>query len=120
MKKTDGITNVENASLLEKDFKNWKTSSLEKGGYFPVFLALKEEFLLRELSGGAVKLYLYLGLHSGNMTGRTWVSIETMARYFNKSPRTISNWLLELEKFKLIERMQMEMNGVSNTFLRPY
>lgn len=114
------ISNHKKADLLKQRYKSWKTSLLQSGGYFPVFLEFKEDFLLKKLSGNAVKLYLYLGFHSGNMSGETWVSIEQMSKYFDKSPRTISNWLRELEKHNLIERMQMEKNGVSHTLLRPY
>ncbi|RXY97530.1 hypothetical protein DMO16_24325 [Fictibacillus sp. S7] len=63
---------------------------------------------------------MYLGLMSGNETGKTWVTIDTMAKYFGKSKRTISVWLKELEKYKLVERMQMEPNGAAYTFLLPY
>lgn len=114
------LPNFRKAELLEQDFSKWKSTSLEKGGYFPVFSGLKERFLLKNLSGNAIKLYLYLGLHSGNDTGSTWVSIEYIAKYFEKSPRTISYWLKELEEAQLITRMQMENNGVAYTFLRPY
>ena len=114
------IPNYQKAQSFEKQYSDWKSASLNKGGYFPVFTAFKERFLLKELSGNAVKLYLYLGLYSGNDTGKTWISIESMAKYFGKSPRTVSNWLRELEEAKLIERMQMEKDGVSHTFLRPY
>ncbi|MBO1005917.1 helix-turn-helix domain-containing protein [Pseudogracilibacillus auburnensis] len=116
----NGLPNYRKAELLEQDYSAWKSASLEKGGYFPVFNGFKEEYLLKNLSGNAIKMYLYLGLHSGNETGTTWVGIETIAKYFDKSPRTISYWLKELEEAELIVRMQMEKNGVSYTFLRPY
>lgn len=116
----DELPNYRKAAFFEQSYSSWKSVSLIKGGYFPIFSGFKEEFLLKKLSGNAVKLYLYLGLHSGNDTGKTWVSIENMAKYFGKSPRTISNWIQELEDSHLIERMQMVKNGVSFTFLRPY
>lgn len=43
-----------------------------------------------------------------------------MAAYFKKDKRTISNWIGKLEKVGMIERIQLEMNGVAHTFLRPY
>jgi len=114
------LPNKQRAELYKKEYKNWKKDSIEKEGWFPVFSAFKEEFFLREMSGNAVKLYIYLGLHTKNETGECWVSIDTMAKYFNKSPRTISGWLKELEKSQLIKRMQLENNGVAYTFLKPY
>lgn len=108
------------AELNRNEYAKWKKDALSRFGYFPVFQPLKESFLLKNLSGNALKLYLYLGLMSDNTTGETWVSIETIARYFDKSKRTISDWIKELEKAGLIERMQLEQNGVSHTFLVPY
>lgn len=114
------IPNYRKAEILEKNYMNWKKSSLQFSGYFPIFSEFKEGYYLKNLSGNAVKLYLYLGLRTGNEDGKTWVSIETMASYFGKSKRTISDWLKELEKYNLVERMQMSPNDVSYTFLLPY
>lgn len=114
------IPNKQKAVIYREDYGEWKEYSLDHHGYFPIFQTFKEAFLLRDLSGNALRLYLYLGLMSGNKTGETWVSIDTIAQYFDKSTRAISNWIKELEEAKLIERMQLENNGVSHTFLKPY
>ena len=108
------------AEVLREEYANWKVSALNSFGFFPIFQPLKESFFLKELSGNAIKLYVYLGLMSANRTGETWVSIETMAKYFGKSKRTISTWLKELETADLIERHQLEKDGVSHTFIKPY
>jgi DNA-binding MarR family transcriptional regulator len=108
------------AKIYKKQFRTWKHNALAQSAYFPVFKELKETHLLRNLSGGALKIYIYLGLHSKQWTGETWVTMEQMAAYFGVSKRTINNWLQELKKKRLIERMQLELNGVSFTFLRPY
>jgi DNA-binding transcriptional ArsR family regulator len=118
--KNKKIPNYRIAETNENEYGAWKKNALQHYGYFPVFQPFKEDFLLKNLSGNAVKLYIFLGLMSGNESGKTWVSIETMAKYFNKSKRAISQWLSELEKSHLIERMQMEQNGVAYTFLKPY
>lgn len=114
------LSNAKKSDILKKDYEKWKNKSLQEQGYFPVFSSIKENFILREISGNALKLYIYLGLHVKNNTGECWISIDTMAKYFNKSPRTISTWIKELEDKELIERMQMQKNGVAYTFLRPY
>lgn len=101
-------------------YQKWKEHALDDFGYFPIFQPFKESFLLRNLSGNALRLYIYLGLMSGNKTGETWVTIETMAKYFDKSKRSISGWIKELEEAGLIERMQLKPNGPSHTFLKPY
>lgn len=114
------IPNNRKAELLRKKYGNWKNEAFNRFGFFPIFQPLKEEFFLKNLSGNAVKLYIYLGLASANETGETWVSINTMARYFGKSERTISYWLKELEESFLIERFQMKKDGVAHTFIQPY
>lgn len=116
----DKIPNKRKAEINREDFSKWKRNALDNFGFFPVFQPLKETFILKKLSGNALRLYLYLGLMSDNNTGETWVSIDTMATYFEKSKRTISDWLKELEKAGLIERMQLKPNEVSHTFLKPY
>jgi DNA-binding MarR family transcriptional regulator len=108
------------ADLNRADYGSWKRNALNRFGFFPVFQPFKESFLLKKLSGNALRLYLYLGFMSDNETGETWVSIETIAAYFDKSKRTISDWLKELEKAGLIERLQLKPNGVAHTFLKPY
>jgi hypothetical protein len=114
------LPNHRKGDIFEKNYSIWKSNSLKTSGYFPIFNGFKENYYLKNISGNAIKLYIYLGLHTGNETGRTWVSIENIAKYFEKSPRTISYWLKELDEAHLIERLQMEKNGVSHTFLRPY
>lgn len=95
----------------DKNFKN-------KKGFFPIFHGFKEH--MKTLSPGATSLFLYLGLHSNNLTGETTHSIERMANFFGKSTRTISMWLKELESHDLIERIQLTFNGTSHTFIKPY
>ncbi len=116
----DKMTKSQRANMNRKHYKDWKKTSLESFGYYPIFQPFKETFLLRTLSGNALKLYVYLGLMSGNTTGESWVTIATMAKYFEKSERTISGWLKELEQAKLIERFQLKPNSVAHTFLNPY
>jgi len=112
--------NKRKADFYRRNYAEWKKDHFKLEGFFPIFQSFKESFLLRRLSGNAVKLYLYLGLMSGNETGETWVSIPTMAKYFEKTERTISSWLKELEDARLIKRMQMEPDGVAHTFLMGY
>lgn len=114
------IPNYRKATMYRANYKKWKELSLDTVGYFPIFQSFKEEFLLREISGNALKLYIYLGLHTGNKTGETWVTIESMATYFKKSHRTISNWIDELIELNLIERKQLTFNAPAHTFLLPY
>lgn len=107
------------ATHLRKEHSQWRdTNFLEKKGFFPIFTDFKK--VLPSLSGGAVSLFVYLGLHSNNQTGECFHSIAKISNFFNKSPRTISAWFSELENVGLVKRIQLEMNGPSHTFIRPY
>lgn len=107
------------AERLMNDYLIWKTDNINKKvGFFPVYSNFKEH--MRELSPGAISLYLYFGIHSKNKTGESYHSIETIADFFGKSSRTISSWIKELEENQLIVRRQNKIRGVSTTYLRPY
>ncbi|MEW4226374.1 helix-turn-helix domain-containing protein [Rossellomorea marisflavi] len=107
------------ASYLRKDHSQWRDEQFSnKNGFFPVFSEFKQH--LSDLSGGAVSLFLYLGLNSNNQTGECYHDISKISEYFGKSPRTISSWFKELEERQIIERLQLQLNGVSHTFIRPY
>ena len=106
-----------NKSIYEK----WKKNTLSyKVGYFIIFQTFKDNNLLAQISGSALKLYLFLGLHTNNYSGECWVTIQKAAEYFGKDPRTISIWIKELEKLGLIERVQVKPKQPSYTFLKPY
>lgn len=113
-------TNKVRAALHRKRFKVWKSTALQRFGYFPVFQPFRDTFLLRNLSGNAVKLYIYLGLMSGNDTGETWVTVETISAYFGKTTRAVSEWIRELENVGLLDRFQLKPNEAAHTFLVPY
>jgi hypothetical protein len=107
------------ATEMRREHSQWRdTNFINKEGFFPVFNGFKEK--MPYLSGGAVSLFIYFGLHSNNQTGECYHSINKISTYFNKSTRTINNWIKELEDAKLIVRMQLEINGPSHTFIRPY
>lgn len=104
---------------LKQDHFEWREQNFKyKEGFYPVFKGFKKH--MQSLSPGAISLFLYLGLHSNNLTGESSHSIETIASFFNKSTRTISAWIKELEEQDLIERVQIKFNGVSHTFIKPY
>jgi DNA-binding MarR family transcriptional regulator len=107
------------ATRLRKEHSQWRdTNFSNKEGFFPVFYDFKK--MLPNLSGGAISLFIYIGLHSNNLTGECYHSINKIADFFGKSPRTISKWIDELEEEKLIQRLQLEIDGPAHTFIRPY
>ena len=119
-KANKNLTNKALAEIIIEKYRNWKKKSLEDGGYFIVFNSFKDDYYLRDLSGGAVKLFLFFGISGKNKTGESYYTIEEIAEYFKKSPRTIEIWIKELEKKRLINRMPKGLNSVAYTYLLPY
>ncbi|MGB2513197.1 helix-turn-helix domain-containing protein [Leuconostoc suionicum] len=89
-------------------------------GFFVIFNGFLDDGHLKKISGGALKLYVFLGIKSKNDTGESFYTVKQMADYFDVSTRSISNWIKELEKINLVERIQLEYNGVAHTFLNTY
>lgn len=105
---------------LRETFSSWKNEvhQLNKP-FFAIHSDFKHLFL-KDLSGGAMKLYVFLGLHSKYQTGESWYSAKDVAEFFEKDSRTVSNWFKELEDTGLIVREQQGFKMKANTFLRPY
>lgn len=114
------LRNREKSLILRRNFRLWKFNSLDNAGYFTIFQGFEESEKLKNISGNALKLYIYLGLHANNYEGIVWHSNRTISRYFNKSERTIRGWMKELEDLNLIKRMRLNYNGQIYTYLQPY
>lgn len=115
----DMETNTSKAIRLRKKHSQWREFNFNsKAGFFPVFKGF--EYYLPKISGGAVSLFLYIGLHSNNKTGECYHDLKTIADFFGKTERTITSWFKELEDVGLIERFQIKLNGVAHTFILPY
>ncbi|MCU7757198.1 helix-turn-helix domain-containing protein [Bacillus cereus] len=120
MNQFQGLSNKKKAKLYKDNYKKWKEYSLNENGFFIIFSGFVEENKLKKISGNALKLYIYLGMYSKNMTGEVWHSTKTIANYFGKSERTIRGWMKELEDQHLIKRMRLEFDGQPHVFLQPY
>lgn len=120
MLEEEKVSNQIKAYRQKYNYSLWKKDSLDSKGFFVIFNGFLENGHLRRISGGALKLYVFLGIKSDNFTGESYYSLESIANYFEVSTRTISNWFLELEQRKLIVRYQLEFNGVSHTYLNTY
>jgi hypothetical protein len=102
------------------NYGEWKENNIrKKEGFFPIYNSFKFTHLSK-ISGGALKAYIYLGLHSHNKTGECWHSIEKISEFFQVDERTTKKWLAELEDFGLIVRIQKGFRRIANTFLVPY
>ncbi|MGN7170848.1 helix-turn-helix domain-containing protein [Paenibacillus cellulositrophicus] len=105
---------------LRENHQSWKKKNhANRVGFFPIFNDFKYTHL-SEISGGALKAYIYFGVHANNNTGECWHSAEKMGQYFGVDIRTIKKWIAELEERNLIERIQVGYHRVANTFLIPY
>lgn len=105
---------------LRIKYKNWKI--MKKNTKSPFFIIYKDFKYthLQHISGGALKLYVYLGLHVNTFTGECWHSSESISNFFQVDIRTVKKWFAELENEKLIVRIQTGFKRVANTFLLPY
>ncbi|MBF2710053.1 hypothetical protein IR213_15890, partial [Flavobacterium soyangense] len=90
------ISNKNKAIIQKRNYGNWKKDSLDSKGFFVIFNGFLEKDYLKKISGGALKLYIYLGINSDNSTGESFYKLKSIAEYFNVSERTISNWFKEL------------------------
>ncbi|MDW8518427.1 helix-turn-helix domain-containing protein [Priestia flexa] len=120
MDKINNLSNKKKAQLYRDNYKNWKEYGLENNGFFIIFNGILEHKKLKKISGNALRLYIYLGIYSKNMTGEVWHSNQRIAEYFGKSERTIRGWMKELEDINLIKRMRLEYDGEPHVFLQPY
>ncbi|MBX4152308.1 helix-turn-helix domain-containing protein [Paenibacillus lautus] len=111
---------MDDFTSLTYSHRSWrKWTQRNKKGFFPIFSPDFSE-KMKNVSGNAIKLYIYLGMHIDNQAGYTMVSIDTMAEYFKTSSRTVHNWLKELKENKLILRIQPAFKQPTYTFLLPY
>ena len=104
----------------KEKYKEWK-NNMGKNQLAMNFFMLYKNFdeYLKEISSGALKLYLYYGFHSKNETGESWHSIETISRYFEVSERTVNNWNKELIEMGLIFRNSKDNKRNKTTYLLP-
>jgi hypothetical protein len=114
------ITNKLKAESLKNEHHQWKKQQLDSNSYFIIFKDFLAPNILKKISGNALKLYIYLGLNADNMTGEVWHGVEKIAKYFDKSERTIRTWFRELQDLNLVYRMQLEFNGNSYNYLLTY
>lgn len=105
---------------LRREHEVWKHELQAMNKPFFMIPTDFSHIFLRDISGGALKLYLFLGFHSKYRTGESWYTSEQIALFFNKDPRTIAGWFNELEELGLIFRAQKGMMMKANTFMRPF
>lgn len=119
----DGVINSDSDELIIKfsnPHKEWRQWCFQnKKGFFPVFTP---EFVdkFKEVSGNALRLYLYLGAHINNREGYTLLAIETIAKEYKATKRTVHNWFQELRDNRLLLRIQPGFKQPTYTYLLPY
>lgn len=105
---------------LRQNHEIWKNKLMEMNKPFFMIPTDFSTLFLKDISGGALKLYIFLGLYSKYRSGESWYANDQIGTFFDKDPRTISKWFKELEDLGLIFRAQKGINMKANTFLLPY
>lgn len=103
-----------------EDYTVWRNELQEINKPFFMIPSDFKHVFLKDISGGALKLFLFLGFHSKYHTGESWYTAEQVGNFFSKDPRTVANWFKELEDNGLIFRAQKGIMMKANTFLKPY
>jgi hypothetical protein len=116
----DKLKNSRKSEIMRNNYKKWKIKALDESGYFVIFQGFLESGLLKNISGNALKLYIYLGLNASNIDGIVWHSNEKISIYFGKSERSVRLWMNELVTINLIKRIRLKYNGNVYTHLIPY
>lgn len=119
--KFSNLSNIKKSKHYITNYNIWRISNKQnQKGFFIIYNDFKEKNLLKNITGNALKLYIFLGINSKNNTGESWYTIESISLYFGKSKRTINYWMKELEDLNLIKRMQLKIDNPSHTYLQPY
>lgn len=106
-------------TVLKDYYGSWRVFNQNiSEGYVALFNSFKNN-LLKELDGGALRLYIYFSLHANNSEGHSWHSIDTIANYFDVQTRTVDNWISILTEKGLIYRAK-KSNKSYTTYLLPY
>lgn len=101
-------------------YSQWKKNMSKNQTSTSFFMLYKNfEKHLKDISSGALKLYLYYGFYAKNETGVLWHSIETVCNYFQVSEKTVNNWNRELIERGLIYRVNKDNKRNKTTYLLP-
>ncbi len=118
LSKIKGIKTKNLDAYYKEQYKNWHAN--KKRDKDPFFLLYKDfDVHLKEISSGALRLFLFYGFHSKNKTGESWPSIDTISKYFNVSTRTVNSWNKELEDRGIISRAKTKVKS-KTTYLLPF
>lgn len=116
--KSKSETPDNDSDFLMKHYELWKKSLKEDDNGFFMLYKNFEKFL-PELTTGALKLYLFYGFSSKNITGESWYSIDSLAKNLDTTARSINTWNTELEQAGLIYRSSGSKSS-KITYLLPY
>jgi len=108
-----------NKDFVIKDFySGWRDfNQKSKQPFIMLFSSFKDH--LKDLDGGALKLYLFFSFAAKNDDGHSFHSITSIADYFGVQTRTIDKWVKTLSEKGLIYREKNDYRS-STTYLLPY
>lgn len=104
--------------LYKNKYEMWKKNQEVSEAKF--FMLYKDfDIHLKDISSGALKLYIYYGFHAKNLTGELWHGVDRIKDYFDVTERTINLWNKELEERGLIARVATKHKS-KTTYLLPF
>lgn len=104
-----------------QQYSTWRNNLALKEFEAKFFILYKDfEIHLKDISPGALKLYLYYGFNARNETGILWHGIESISNYFDVSEKTINNWNKELLDRGLVARESKNNRRNKTTYLLPF
>lgn len=104
-----------------QQYSTWRNNLSTKEFEAKFFILYKDfEVHLKDISPGALKLYLFYGFNAKNETGLLWYGVESISKYFNVSEKTINNWNKELIDRGLIARESKNNRRNKTTYLLPF
>lgn len=104
-----------------QQYSNWRKNLSSKEFEAKFFILYKDfEVHLKNISPGALKLYLFYGFNAKNETGLLWYGVESISKYFDVSEKTINNWNKELIERGLIARESRNNRRNKTTYLLPF
>lgn len=113
-----GLSKKDNTELKRSNpYNEWRLFSKSIKRSFAIIPSDLMKYI-NSIQKNALNLYLYYCFHANNDTGESWHSVDTCAKYFEVSNRSINNWNERLVQLGLIFRVNTNRSSTS-TFLLP-
>ncbi len=107
-------------SMYSNQYSHWRNiMSTSDTNFYILYNDFKDKHL-KDIDGGALKLYLFYCFNSRNNTGSSWYSVESISEFFGVTEKTINNWNNKLIERGLIFRNNKDNKRNKSTYLLPF